>query len=45
MDVDDVAGLDECIAEALAGPLPVGGQQDDLLVADAGVNLKRQDAW
>jgi regulator of protease activity HflC (stomatin/prohibitin superfamily) len=30
VDVDDVAGFDERVAVALAGPLPVGGQQDDL---------------
>ena len=44
VNVDHVAGLDQRIAVALAGPLPVLGQQHDLVVADAGVNLQRQDA-
>ena len=49
MNVDDVAGLDEGIGGALAGPLPVWRQQDDLRAllagrADAGVNLQGQDA-
>ena len=42
MNIDDVAGLDECVAVALAGPLPVCGKQDDLACADAGANFKRQ---
>ncbi len=40
MDIDDVAGLDEGVAEALAGPLPVGGEKDDLAGADAGDDFK-----
>ena len=44
MDIDDVAGLDERIAEALTGPLPIGGQQDHFSIADAGMNLERQSA-
>ena len=30
MDIDNVAGLDECVAATLAGPLPVGRQQYEL---------------
>jgi hypothetical protein len=45
MDVDDVAGLDEGISVALAGPLPVFRKQDDFRVwmagrADAGVRFQ-----
>src|ERR1700690_1772346 len=44
MDVDDVAGLDERVAETLAGPLPVCREEDHLAVADAGEDFKRQGA-
>jgi hypothetical protein len=50
LDVDDVAGLDEGVGVALAGPLPVFGQDTTIRSSgwpgrtDAGVNLKRQDA-
>ncbi len=44
MNVDYVAGLDEGVAVALAGPFPIIGQQDDLVGADTGVNLEGQGA-
>ena len=40
VDVDDVAGLDQRIAVALAGPFPVVGQEDDFIGADAGANFE-----
>ncbi len=40
VDIDDVAGLDERVAVALPGPLPVVGQEDDFTGADAGANLQ-----
>ena len=49
VDVDDVAGLDQRVAVAHAGPLPVGGQQHDLRAwlagrTDARVNFQRKHA-
>src|SRR5580698_10209013 len=44
MNVDDVAGLDERIAVALAGPQPIGLQDDQFVVAHASANLERRRA-
>src|SRR5579863_5707188 len=44
MDIDEVAGLDEGVGVALAGPLPVIGYEHDVAGADAGVNLHGKHA-
>ena len=44
MNVDDVAGFDERVGEALAGPGPIFRREGNFGCADTGANLQRQHA-